>query len=273
MEIEPVGLAEISSLLGVPANTVTSWRQREVLPKPRWKLKAGPIWNADDLRAWYEREKGGVAAIPPPDRSMEALDLTNEPGRAEVFAHYGLAMVEAQMVEQHLATVLALLGVPDPYTRADFLKIIEDAEGKAIGRLKDRLRKTGAPVVGVEYLERVVATRNFLAHGFFRDAERSVKLTTDAGRRELIAELDDAARLLWMTAQHLRAAEVRLAMGHGVSKHHVMQRIRQLQSGRVQSDRLGQRAHLLATQSPNVAEVINDAFAAEQQSSESVVKT
>src|SRR5450759_2481591 len=117
-EGEPVGLAEISELLGVPANTVTSWRQRGVLPKARWQLKAGPVWRADEIRAWYGREKGKSAQAAPPDRIAEAIDLSAEPARAEVFAHYGLAMGEAQMVEQHLATVLALLGIPEPYRRS-----------------------------------------------------------------------------------------------------------------------------------------------------------
>jgi hypothetical protein len=261
VNIEPVGLAEISELLGVPPNTVTSWRHRDVLPRPRWELKAGPIWDAGDLRKWYEREKGSAAAIPPPDRAPETIDLTNESGRAEVFAHYGLAMAEAQMVEQHLAAVLVLLGVPNPYSRAEFLRIIELAEGDTMGRLKDRLRKMGAPVLGIEHLERVVATRNLLAHAFFRDAERSVKMTHEAGRAELIAELDDAARRFWTTAHYLRAAEVRLAMRYGVSKDIVMERVRQIQGGQGENDSVGRRARVLLSQAPGVDDTIDEAFA------------
>lgn len=226
MEAEVVGLAEISDLLGVLPNTVASWRQRGVLPKPRWLLKSGPIWGAGDLRAWYQRERGREAAIRAPDRVAATIDLSADPARAEVLAHYALAMLEAQQVEQQLAAVLVLLDLPQPYSRELFVKVIEEAEAKTMGQLKDRLRKTGAPVLGIEQLERVVATRNLLAHHFFRDAERSVKMTTEAGRSELITELDEAARQFWLTAQYLRAAEVRLAMSHGVSQSTLVRRIR-----------------------------------------------
>jgi hypothetical protein len=259
--VEAVGVAEIAELLGVAPNTVTSWRQRKQLPAPRWDLKSGPIWLASDILAWYASTKGSPDFVPVPNRVAEAIDLSTEPGRAEVYAHYGLAMGMAQMVEQHLATVIALLKVPEPYDRTMFVEIIENANRKTMGQLKNALKDSGAPVIGISHLERVVKTRNLLAHQFFVDADRSVKLTTESGRLLLNEELDAAARELFLTSQHLRSAEVRLAINRGASKAGVMKRLRELREGAVPETSVGQRAARLVVGSPNVDRTVEEAFA------------
>ena len=266
LEPELVGLAEISGVLGIAPATVASWRQRGQLPRPRWQLKAGPVWTASEIREWFERQRGSAGIIPAPDRSREAIDLSTEPHRAEVFAHYGLAMGEAQMVEQHLAAVLVLLH-PDSSTRP-FHDIVEAADAKTMGTLREELRRSGAPVIGVDKLKTVVDKRNLLAHRFFRDPERSVRMTTHEGRLDLIAELDDAAREFWLTAQYLRAAEVRLAMQRGVSKHDVMERVRRASDGSSPTTPMARRVRTLLAQSPEVEVAIEDAFAAAERTPE-----
>ena len=257
---ELVGLAEIAELLGVSSHTVTSWRQRGQLPDPRWSLKSGPVWRAADITAWYERTKRDPDIVVAPDHVAEAIDLAAEPGRAEVCAHYGQAMGMAQVIELELATVLVLLGQP-PKTRAIFAKQIEEGNRKTLGQLKAELAKTGAPVLGITYLEKVVATRNLLAHHYFTDPERSVMLNSEAGRSRLIAELDAATRDFFLTSQHLRSAQVRLAVSKGTSKHDVIQRIRQLRDGVVPGTEVGKRAAILAKGSPDTIEMIEQEFA------------
>ena len=53
---EPVGVNEISELLGVEVTTVSSWRQRHVLPRPDKIINAGktPIWKADNIIKWAD---------------------------------------------------------------------------------------------------------------------------------------------------------------------------------------------------------------------------
>ena len=53
---EPVGVSEISELLGVEVTTVSSWRQRHVLPRPDKIINAGktPIWKADNIIKWAD---------------------------------------------------------------------------------------------------------------------------------------------------------------------------------------------------------------------------
>jgi hypothetical protein len=223
-------------------------------------LKSGPIWLANDITEWYHRVKGSPSVSVPPDRIAEAINLADEPARAEVYAHYGLAMGMAQMVEHELVTVLVLLG-QEPYQRDAFLREIEEGNRKTLGQLKDQLMKTGAPVLGITHLQRVVKTRNLLAHHFFREAERSVKMNTDKGRAQLIAELDEATRELFLTSQHLRSIQVTLAIKRGLSKSSVIQRIVELRAGAVPDTELGRRAAVLAKGSPQAIKVIEEAFA------------
>ena len=257
---EPVGLAEIAELLAVPGNTVTSWRQRGQLPEPRWHLKSGPLWLASEIANWYDEVKGTSPFSVVPDRISQSIDLTAEPARAEAYAHYGLAMGMAQMVEHELATVLLLLGHMPP-ERDEFFKQIEEGNKKSLGQLKDQLIRTGAPVLGITHLQRVVKIRNVLAHSFFRDGERSVKMNTERGRGQLIVELDDAAREFFVTSQHLRSIQVRLAMQRGVSKHTVIQRIQELRSGKTPETKLGRTAAILARGSPQAIETMEEEFA------------
>jgi Putative ATPase subunit of terminase (gpP-like) len=262
-DVEIVGVAEIAELLGVRPNTVTSWRQRDQLPRPRWSLKSGPVWRAADITSWYRTVKRVVQDAPAPDQIAEAIDLTGEPGRTEVYAHYGLAMGIAQLVEQHLSAVLTLLKIPDPYDRQMFFEIVESANRQTMGQLKEALRRANAPVIGITYLERVVNTRNLLAHRYFVDADRSVRLNNDKGRAELISELDAAARDFFLTVQHLRAAEVRLAIDHGLSKADVMKRLRELRKGATPDSELAETAAKLVRGSPHADRAIEQAFDAD----------
>lgn len=51
---EPVGIAEIADRLGVKRPTVDIWRQRNLLPEPRWTVGGRPAWNWPDIQGWAE---------------------------------------------------------------------------------------------------------------------------------------------------------------------------------------------------------------------------
>lgn len=53
--VEPVGLAEIGERVGVARSTVDQWRQRGVLPEPRWTVGGRPAWAWADIASWAER--------------------------------------------------------------------------------------------------------------------------------------------------------------------------------------------------------------------------
>lgn len=60
-----VGVAEISSLLGVGRTTVSNWddrRERNGFPQRVKTLASGPIYDVDEIVAWfvdYEPSRGG----------------------------------------------------------------------------------------------------------------------------------------------------------------------------------------------------------------------
>lgn len=58
---EVVGAVEIARRLGVARATVDQWRQRSVLPDPRWQVGGRPAWSWAEVRAWAE-ETGRVPA-------------------------------------------------------------------------------------------------------------------------------------------------------------------------------------------------------------------
>ncbi len=58
-EAVPVGLAEIADRLGVERCTVDKWRNRGLLPEPRWTVGGRPAWAWADIAAWaFETGRG-----------------------------------------------------------------------------------------------------------------------------------------------------------------------------------------------------------------------
>lgn len=56
MKPDPVGLLEIADHLHVAHNTVKSWRQRELLPDPRWTVSGAPAWDWElDIIPWARK--------------------------------------------------------------------------------------------------------------------------------------------------------------------------------------------------------------------------
>ena len=54
MQCEPVGLTEIAARLGVPKRTAYTWKNRGLLPEPRWTVSGWPAWNWPDIQSWAE---------------------------------------------------------------------------------------------------------------------------------------------------------------------------------------------------------------------------
>ena len=55
VESFPVGAAEIAERLGVEPQTVHTWRQRGVLPEPRWTVSGKPAWEWAEIEQWAIR--------------------------------------------------------------------------------------------------------------------------------------------------------------------------------------------------------------------------
>lgn len=52
-----VGIPEIAARLDVKRSTVDIWRNRKILPEPRWTVGGGPAWNWPDVEAWAQRTR------------------------------------------------------------------------------------------------------------------------------------------------------------------------------------------------------------------------
>jgi len=51
------GLAEIAEMLDTSRTQAKRWTRREDFPEPIAKLRATPVWQADDVRAWANQRK------------------------------------------------------------------------------------------------------------------------------------------------------------------------------------------------------------------------
>ena len=67
----PVGAAEIASRLGVRPQTVHTWRQRKLMPAPRWTVSGQPAWDWAAIEAWARR----TGRLRAPDIHAALLEL------------------------------------------------------------------------------------------------------------------------------------------------------------------------------------------------------
>jgi len=126
------------------------------------------------------------------------LEIMSQDSRDEhvktVYAHFGLALYLAQILEHGLANALISAELLPRRTGKPVPKTQWEADFKPLGRLISGLRKaTSVPVDLEALLTTALKTRNFLAHHFFR--ERAESFMSCDGREKMIKELESAQRL------------------------------------------------------------------------------
>jgi hypothetical protein len=70
-ESMPVGAAEIAARLGLRPQTVHTWRQRKLMPKPRWTVSGQPAWDWRTIEAWAR----STGRLREPDAHAALLEL------------------------------------------------------------------------------------------------------------------------------------------------------------------------------------------------------
>lgn len=120
-----------------------------------------------------------------------------------VYAHFGLALYLAQVLEHGLANALmctellprrAGKPVPRKEWEAEFDMFMDQQFEQTLGRLIRGLKNaTSVPTELEELLTDALKTRNFLTHHFFR--ERAEVYMSRDGREKMIHELERAQRL------------------------------------------------------------------------------
>lgn len=56
------GITELSKELGVPPTTLSMWDHRRAttkMPEPLARLTCGPVWDVDEVVAWYPTKVDG----------------------------------------------------------------------------------------------------------------------------------------------------------------------------------------------------------------------
>lgn len=67
----PVGAAEIAARLGVQPQTVQTWRQRKLMPAPRWTVSGQPAWDWTEVEDWARR----TGRLQPTDTHADLAEL------------------------------------------------------------------------------------------------------------------------------------------------------------------------------------------------------
>ena len=137
----------------------------------------------------------------------------------EVYAHFGLAVYQAQVLEHSLVNAMVILKLPERnrITRTDIDDFMGQEFQKTLGNLVNDLKKYTTLPPGLEkLLSSALKTRNWLCHHYFR--ERAEDFMMLNGRSGMIIELDDSRDLLIEADSALNALVRPLAAQFGITE-------------------------------------------------------
>jgi hypothetical protein len=137
----------------------------------------------------------------------------------DVYAHFGLAIYEAQVLEHGLANALAYAGIASGRlpTVEDFETFLSKRFECTLGKLIKDLGGAVEVDPALEASLRVaLLQRNWLAHNYFR--ERSEVFVSAHGCESMIVELQAAQELFEQVRMGLDEAISNLAMSIGVNQ-------------------------------------------------------
>lgn len=134
-----------------------------------------------------------------------------------MYARFGLALYDAQVLEATLTTLLAVAqGVTTPgFTAQDYDTVIESASSKTMGAVLRMIEPFlgSDPNLGAD-LRQGLKTRNHLVHGFF--SAHAVGFTHTAGRDVMLEEVARASHEFTALDSRLAPVVVRFLTAHGV---------------------------------------------------------
>jgi uncharacterized protein YutE (UPF0331/DUF86 family) len=144
----------------------------------------------------------------------------------DVYAFYGLAMYWAQCLEQSIFVHLIFLDFYPNNIKSlknstewtsDFVAYEEKELGKTMGRLLQKLKDEGQPTEEVTSLLTVaLQKRNWLAHSYF--SQRSVELTVQNGRSQMITELQAMIEMFMQATAELDKISKPIARSYGYTE-------------------------------------------------------
>jgi hypothetical protein len=148
----------------------------------------------------------------------DELDAENDHTR-EVYAHAGLALYMAQVLEHGLVNVVILsrAGGPEFRTSRDYDRLFDDLIARTMGaQLRRALESVSFAEDQIDRLRKALRLRNFLAHDFFR--ERIEMFGSVSGRNAMIRELDAMRDAFAEIDGEVQEVAVTLFAKHGVTR-------------------------------------------------------
>jgi hypothetical protein len=155
----------------------------------------------------------------------------------EVYAHYGLAMYCAQVLEHELANfVVVSRSIAGAFASHEEREALwAELFGSTMGRqLRHALAESRLDNDQVEALERALKARNFLAHDYFR--ERIGKLESERGRNEMIEELDEIRDTFIAADASVSPITRELMERGGVTREMIQAHVEQLRAAAASAD-------------------------------------
>ena len=126
---------------------------------------------------------------------MAEWDVDADPEQIkEVYARFGLAMYQAQCLEQQLVLILATkYGTgPTKLSNIEFENVLDALFSRTLGHLVNEIGKLASLSEDEEgRLRKALTKRNWLAHGYFSD--RSIDFLSESGREKMVAELQEVS--------------------------------------------------------------------------------
>jgi hypothetical protein len=145
------------------------------------------------------------------------MDSDDEQTR-DVYAHFGLAMYLAQILEHGIVNALVILRLPekDKYTRQDIDEFMEGRFQKSLGALLKHLKSEVALPQDLEStLTEALTRRNYLAHHYFR--EKAESFVTRSGRAQMLEQLHVDQQLFERADEELEKALAPYRVKHGIT--------------------------------------------------------
>lgn len=122
--------------------------------------------------------------------------MTRDDVVRDTYAHFGLAIYRAQVLEVGIVNAMVIGRMPDRQriARHEIDAFMERSYRNTLGQLVRALAKyVAVPSAVAEVLDQALSRRNWLAHDYFR--ARAVEFSTDAGCLRMIDELQLAQQL------------------------------------------------------------------------------
>lgn len=157
---------------------------------------------------------------------MRDIPAPNFDDPKEVYAFFGLAMYNANLLEASLINLAVALNLDKStvITQELFKAVFGEMEAKTLGQLLKATQKLAAIPNELEpVLKRALDERNFLAHGFFR--ANAEEIIHEGGRVEMIKKLSSMIELFRQADVLLTPVYMALWEKYGVTEKFIQEEL------------------------------------------------